>query len=71
MAKNYGYTFSYNSSLSPSGRARMSKVYRTKSEASKAAKSFGKFSRNSSPRVSKATKLEYSTFTSLFQTGRI
>jgi len=71
MADNYGYIFSYKSDEYPSGRARASKVYRTKLEASKAANSFSKYVKGKNPRVGKATKKEYDTFSFFFRTGRI
>jgi len=72
MAKNYGYTFSYDSNLTPSGRARVAHVYRTKEGAKKYAKSFRDLfkGRRRNVRVVKATKSEYNEFISRFQTGK-
>ena len=71
MAKNYGFTFSFKG-RSTGRRARMRTVYRTRKEASSAAKRYRLFrGKGANPRVVKATKDEYYDYVSAFQTGRI
>ena len=72
MANNYGFTFSYDTELTPSGRTRVNQVYRTREQAKKSAKTFRKMfgTRRRNVRVVKATKGEYNTFLTKFQTGK-
>tara|TARA_R110002124_G_scaffold207956_1_gene374433 strand:+ start:632 stop:862 length:231 start_codon:yes stop_codon:yes gene_type:complete len=72
MADNYGFTFAYNTDLTPSGRTRVSQVYRTREQANKSAKTFRNMfgTKRKNVRVVKATKSEYRTFLTKFQTGK-
>lgn len=56
MANNYGYVVSMKAG---SKRIRTTKVWRTKSEASKYARETNKFRKGANAKVVKATKKEY------------